>query len=115
MTLTELSKMTFDCTSNGWVNCTKYSSWRELRDEYISKQLCKDTDKCICELLFPDGLWYCRLSRVGKYYDLYVPDTRVQEIQMISDVWNLDPSGSLCTFMMRFHNDEGGMYTDEEE
>lgn len=78
MTLTEISKMTYDVTTAGYVNDVKFHSYRELRDA-ISHWLYKDVDFIICQLALPDGRWFCRLSRNGDYYDLYIPDTREQE------------------------------------
>lgn len=85
MTLTEVSKMTYNLTIAGYVNGLKFKSAGELKKS-MEKWLSKDTDSYICELVLPDGRWFCRLIRRGNYYDLYVPDTREQENQIMNEL-----------------------------
>jgi len=85
MTLTEVSKMTYDLTIAGYVNDVKFSSYKELKTA-ISHWLYKNIDSYICQLVLPDGRWFCKLSRNGNYYDLYVPDTREQETSLVSEL-----------------------------
>lgn len=46
------------------------------------------TAKFIFQISLPDGRWFCKVSRNGSDYDLYVPDTREQEQRLIDQLVN---------------------------
>ena len=87
MTLTELSTMTYHICVGHYINDVKRTSVADTK-AYLGSMLRKDTDGFIAQLSLPDGKWFCKFTKIGSYYDLYIPDTREQENRLVSGLFS---------------------------
>lgn len=85
MTLHELSSMTYKLCVGHYINDVKRASIKDV-EQLLSTWLRNENSKFIAEIPLPDGKWLCRFSRIGSYYDLYIPDTREQEQRLFDSL-----------------------------
>ena len=94
MTLRELAHMIFTlpyhmpCYIND-IKRTSEADVKRLFGSWLMADYKKEypTQKVIFEIALPDGRWFCRATRTGEMYDLYVPDTRAQEQRLITELF----------------------------
>ena len=84
MTLNELSKMTYKICVGHHMNGVKWT--HSSLKHYLAVMLIKENDQYIGQLSLPDGRWFCKFTKIGDYYDLYIPDTREQEQRLINSL-----------------------------
>lgn len=81
MTLREVADMALGLTVDHKINGQHFTK-AEFR-EVLGMWLRNHTSQYVGTMVLPDGEWFVQFSRSGEYYDLYIPDTREQEEELL--------------------------------
>ena len=81
MTLHDIARMTYELTVDHCINDVHFGSIREM-ETAIKHWLISNPSRYIASVNLPDGTWLIQYSRSGRFYDIFVPETRTQETRL---------------------------------
>lgn len=69
------------------INGMRINSEDELKQVFRPLLIGGENGQIIYEHSLPDGRWFCKIIKRGKYFDYFVPDDRKQEAKIIAELF----------------------------